>query len=102
MSSIKIRTKRFAENTQIRLLITHPMANGRGKNRQGKPMAAKYITVLSIYHNESKILTSHLSASIAKNPYLDFILKGGAKGDKIEISWVDNLGKTDFASHLIK
>jgi sulfur-oxidizing protein SoxZ len=101
MSSIKIRSKRFKGNTQIRLLITHPMANGRGKDKQGKSIPTKHITVLSIAHNEVNILTSHLSGSIAKNPYLDFLLKGGAKGDKIDISWTDNLNNTDSATHLI-
>jgi sulfur-oxidizing protein SoxZ len=31
--------------------------------------------------------------AIAKNPFLSFKFKGGAKGDKIEITWVDNRGE---------
>jgi sulfur-oxidizing protein SoxZ len=29
---------------------------------------------------------------VAKNPFLAFKFKGGAKGDKIQIAWVDNHG----------
>lgn len=102
MSSIKIRSKRLNGNTQIRLLISHPMANGRAKNKQGVAIPSKYITVLSIMHNESKIVTAHLSGSISKNPYFDFLLKGGESGDKISINWTDNTGETDSAEHTIK
>lgn len=102
MSGIKIRTKRLDGNTQIRLLITHPMANGRGQDKHGKPIPAEHITVLSIAHNGATIMTAHLSGSMAKNPYLDCLLKGGNKGDEISISWSDNLGQADHATQRIK
>jgi sulfur-oxidizing protein SoxZ len=35
-----------------------------------------------------------VGASVAKNPYLAFKFKGGAKGDKIVVSWKDNKGET--------
>ncbi|NCZ29654.1 MAG: thiosulfate oxidation carrier complex protein SoxZ, partial [Betaproteobacteria bacterium] len=31
--------------------------------------------------------------SVAKNPYLQFKVKGGKAGDKISITWVDNKGE---------
>ena len=102
MPSIKIRTKRLKGNTQIRLLISHPMSNGRGKDKQGIAIPPKHITVLSIMHNESEIVTANLSGSISKNPYFDFLLKGGKPGDKISVNWTDNTGKTDSADYLIK
>lgn len=102
ISSIKIRSKRLNGHTQIRLLITHAMANGRGKDRHGNVIPAHYITVLVITHNDLAVLTSHLSASIAKNPYFDFVLKGDNKGDKINVSWTDNLGSTDSVDYIIQ
>jgi sulfur-oxidizing protein SoxZ len=27
---------------------------------------------------------------VAKNPFLSFRFKGGAKGDKVKITWTDN------------
>jgi len=36
---------------------------------------------------------------VAKNPFLAFKFKGGAKGDKIQVTWTDNKGdkRTDEA-----
>jgi sulfur-oxidizing protein SoxZ len=102
MFSIKIRTKRLNGNTQIRTLITHPMANGRHKDKQGKIIPAHHIEELIVKHNDIEIITCHMAGSISKNPYFDFLLKGGAAGDKITISWIDNLGHKDSSDHHIK
>jgi sulfur-oxidizing protein SoxZ len=32
---------------------------------------------------------------VSRNPVFSFRLKGGAKGDKIEVSWLDNKGETN-------
>ena len=102
MSSIKIRTKRLDGNTQIRTLITHPMENGRHKDKYGKLIPAHHIQELWVEHNESKVISCHMAGSISKNPYFDFLLIGGEAGDKITISWVDNLGKSDSNTHTVK
>ena len=31
---------------------------------------------------------------VSKDPYLAFKFKGGAKGDKISVTWTDNKGDT--------
>jgi sulfur-oxidizing protein SoxZ len=102
MSSIKIRTKRLNDTTQIRTLITHPMDNGRHKDKQGKLIPAHHIQQLWVKHNDELITTCEMGGSISKNPYFDFLLNGGLKGDKITISWVDNLGHKDSKTHTIK
>ena len=102
MSSIKIRTKRLDSTTQIRTLITHPMNNGRQKDKQGKLIPAHHIQELTVEHNKEQIITCQMGGSISKNPYFDFLLQGGNEGDEITISWIDNLGKTDAKIHIIK
>lgn len=102
MSSIKIRTKRWQGNTQIRTLITHPMENGRNKDQHEEVIPAHHIQELWIEYKASKIMTCHMAGSISKNPYFDFLLKGGEVGDKIVISWIDNLGQSDSKSHTLK
>ncbi len=102
MSSIKIRTKRLEGNTQIRTLITHPMENGRNKDKQGKIIPAHFIKQLWVEHNDHKVIECQMAGSISKNPYFDFLLKGGKSNDSITISWIDNLGETDTAHHTIK
>jgi sulfur-oxidizing protein SoxZ len=36
-----------------------------------------------------------LGTGISKNPYLTFKIKGAKLGDKVAITWHDNLGNTD-------
>lgn len=98
MSSIKIRTKRLDGKTQIRILIAHPMENGRNKDKQtGILIPAHFIKELTIKHNDNFIVTSNMGGSISKDPYFAFLLHGGAVGDKITVRWEDNQGNTDTA-----
>ena len=103
MSSIKIRTKRKGGNTQIRTLISHPMETGRRKDKDsGELVPAHYIQDLTVKHNDKVVVSSVMGASISKDPYFSFLLKGGEPGDKIIISWKDNLGNTDTEETVIK
>ena len=102
MSSIKIRSKRMDGKTQIRMLIAHPMEHGH--NRDAKTNAlipAHFIQELSVKHNKNLVVSASTGAHISKDPYFAFMLKGGNPGDKITISWVDNLGNRDSQDHII-
>ena len=103
MSSIKIRTKRKEGVTQIRTLIAHPMETGRRKDKDtGELIPANFIQELTVKHNDKVIVSSVMGASISKDPYFAFLLKGGEPGDTISITWQDNLGNTDTAESIIK
>lgn len=47
-------------------------------------------------------MNAYWGGAISKNPYLSFKFKGAAAGDKIKITWVDNMGKGDSAEAAIK
>ncbi|NOQ34313.1 MAG: thiosulfate oxidation carrier complex protein SoxZ [Methylococcaceae bacterium] len=103
MSTIKIRTKRLDGKTQIRTLISHPMEHGRNMDEKtGELIPAHYIQELLVKHNDNIIVNSNLGAGISKNPYFAFMLKGGEVGDKITISWRDNLDNSDSQSREIE
>ncbi len=103
MSTIKIRTKRKDGITQIRTLISHPMETGRARDKKtGEFIPAQFIQQLTIQLNDKAIASAEMGASISKDPYFAFQLKGGEPGDKITISWHDNLGNTDSAESIIK
>jgi sulfur-oxidizing protein SoxZ len=102
MSSIKIRTKQLEEITQIRTLISHPMETGRNKDEQGKLIPVHFIQELTLKHNDKIIASMVMGAGISKNPYFSFKFKGGKAGDKINISWQDNLGKSDSQDKILK
>jgi sulfur-oxidizing protein SoxZ len=35
-----------------------------------------------------------MGISVSKDPFLSFKFKGGVKGGKLVVSWIDNLGDT--------
>ncbi len=103
MSSIKIRMKQQDGNTQIRVLISHPMETGRNKDlKSGKLIPAHFIQELTVKHNDKVVVSGNIGAGVSKDPYFAFMLKGGKVGDKVTISWRDNLGNMDNEEKLIE
>ena len=51
-------------------------------------------------YNGKTVLSAQWGPAISKNPFLSFKFKGGAKGDKVQITWTDNRGdkRTDEAT----
>ncbi len=92
-SSITIRAKQKGEYTEVKLLIRHPMQSGKcDHNAEAEPF---FIQELRCFHQKRLMVTAQLGTTIAENPYFTFRFKGGALGDKIKISWVDNRGNRD-------
>ena len=40
-------------------------------------------------------MEGEISQAVSRNPVFTFRVKGGAKGDKIEVSWLDNRGENN-------
>ena len=103
MASIKIRAKAQDGVTTVKTLMSHPMETGlRKDSKTGEKIPAHHITEVTAEHKGNVIMTANWGGAISKNPYLSFKFKGGAAGDKIKISWVDNMGKGDTAEAAIK
>ncbi len=88
------------EIIQIKTLVSHLMESGQRKDAQGKTIPAWHITQVSATHNGKPVLSAQWGPAVSKNPFLSFKFKGGAKGDKVQVSWVDNRGdkRTDEAT----
>ena len=102
-SSIKIRSKRLAEHTLVRTLIAHPMETGKNKNPEtGELIPAHYIQTLTFAHNGKIMSECQMGFGVSKNPFFSFRLKSANTGDKVSISWIDNLGYHDSREHIIQ
>lgn len=102
MSSIKIRTLRTDDGLELKLLINHPMENGRNRDPlTGKLIGAHYIQELTVALNDQVIITVDMGGSISANPFFSFHLKTAAAGDRIGVRWQDNLGSGDSAEMVI-
>ena len=103
MASIKIRAKAKDGVTTVKTLMSHPMETGlRKDSKTGEKIPAHHITEVTAEHNGNVVFTANWGGAISKNPYLSFKFKGAAAGDKIKVSWVDNMGKGDSAEAAIK
>ena len=103
MATIKIRAKTKDGITTVKSLISHTMESGQRKDsKTGEKIPANHVTEVTAEHNGNKVMTANWGGGISKNPYLSFKFKGGASGDTIKISWVDNMGKGDSAEAPIK
>ena len=81
--------------TDIRVLMTHPMETGQRKDSEGKIVPMHFIQNLTVKVNGKPVIEAQTSQAISRNPVFSFRLKGGAKGDKIEVSWIDNEGESN-------
>lgn len=100
---IKIRAKLKNGVTTVKTLMSHPMETGLRKDKKtGKLIPAHFIQEVTCKHNGATALTANWGGAISKNPYLSFKMNGGASGDTVSVSWVDNKGGSDSAETKIK
>ena len=89
---MRIRAQAAGDKTTVRVLMAHEMETGQRKDAAGKIIPAWFIQEVSAQLNGKTVLTAQWGPSVAKNPFLQFVVKGAKAGDKISVSWVDNRG----------
>jgi sulfur-oxidizing protein SoxZ len=103
MASIKMRANIDGDVTTIKALISHPMETGLMKDsKTGEKIPAHFIQEVVCEHKGNTVLTANWGPAVSKNPYLSFRFTGGASGDTVKLSWVDNKGEKDSAETTIK
>ena len=91
---MKIRANAVGDATEVKVLMNHEMEPGLIKDAQGKTVPAWFIQNVTAAWNGKTVLSAQWGPAISKNPFLSFKFKGGAKGDKVQVTWVDNKGET--------
>lgn len=91
---MRIRAQAAGDKTTVRVLMSHEMETGQRKDASGKLIPAWHITEVSAALNGKTVMTAQWGPAVAKNPFLQFTLKGGKAGDKVSVTWVDNKGET--------
>ena len=96
---MKIRAAMVGDKVEVKVLMSHEMETGQRKDSKGATVPAWFIQNVTATHNGKTVLSAQWGTAISKNPFLSFKFKGGAKGDKIIVTWVDNRGdkRTDEA-----
>ena len=91
---MKIRATLVGDATEVKVLMNHEMETGQRKDAQGQPIPAWFIQNVVATWNGRTVLSAQWGPAVAKNPFLSFKFKGGAKGEKVSITWVDTRGDT--------
>jgi len=96
---MKIRATLTGDATEVKVLMNHEMETGQRKDAQGQTIPAWFIQTIGVTWNGKTVLSAQWGPAVAKNPFLSFKFKGGAKGDKLAVRWVDSRGdqRTDEA-----
>ena len=92
---MKMRATLGSGYTDVRVLMTHPMETGQRKDADGKIIPLHFIQNVTVKVNGKVVMEGEISQAVSRNPVFTFRVKGGAKGDKIEVSWLDNQGETN-------
>ena len=91
---MRIRAQVAGDKATVRVLMSHEMETGQRKDSAGKTIPAWFIQEVSAALNGKPVLTAQWGPSVAKNPFLQFTVKGAKAGDKIAVTWKDNRGDT--------
>jgi sulfur-oxidizing protein SoxZ len=96
---MRIRAQAADGKATVRVLMSHEMETGQRKDSAGNTIPAWHIQQVSARWNGATVMNAQWGPAVAKNPYLQFTVKGAKAGDKISITWLDNRGdkRTDDA-----
>jgi sulfur-oxidizing protein SoxZ len=97
---MKIRANVVGDATEVKVLMSHEMETGQRKDAQGNAIPAWFIQNVTATYNGKTVLSAQWGPAVAKNPFVSFKFKGGAKGEKVMITWTDSRGdkRTDEAT----
>ena len=96
---MRIRAQQKGDTTEVRVLMAHIMETGQRKDSAGNIVPAHHIQTVTATWNGKPVLSANFGPAVSQNPVMNFTFKGGAKGDKVIVSWTDNKGekRTDEA-----
>ena len=92
---MKMRATLAGGYTDVRVLMTHPMETGQRKDAEGKVVPMHFIQNLTVKVNGRTVVDGQVSQAVSRNPVFSFRLRGGSKGDKVEVSWLDSQGESN-------
>ncbi len=96
---MKIRAKFRKDKVEVKMILKHPMESGEIAGRTKK---SHYITHITGTVNGKVVYDVDATSGISKDPFFKFYFTGAKKGDKLEIKWVDNQGKSETKKAKIK
>jgi sulfur-oxidizing protein SoxZ len=100
MGNMKIKAKLKGDIVNVKVMMKHDMLTYDQAKKKGKE--ANFITHITAKVNDKVVYDMSTSQFLSKNPLIKFKFRGAAKGDKLEVTWVDLKGNTKTESKKIK
>lgn len=90
---MRIRAQAQGDKTTVRALVSHEMESGQRKDASGKLVPAWFIQNINASWNGKTVMSAQWGTAVSKNPFVQFVFRGGKVGEKVVVSWVDNRGE---------
>lgn len=100
MKKARIKAKNKKGITKVKAIFKHVMIGEDVAKKKG--IKADYMTNIIAKYNGEVVYDASIGIMLSVNPYVKFSFKGGAKGDKIEITAIDNSGASKVSKGKIK
>jgi len=102
MSLTKIKTRPKDGDTEVLVLINHPMETGmRVDKKTNQKIPAHWIQKLSVELNGKVVADVDMGVAVSKDPLVGIAMKGAKTGDKVKVSWSDNKGEKGGADAIV-
>lgn len=102
--SIKVKASLKKGVVKVKAMAKHDMTTfNQMETKTGNREDANFITQLTATVNGETVFDTSTSQFLSKNPIFKFEFQGiGAKGDTVEMVWIDRKGKTGKGKGKIK
>jgi sulfur-oxidizing protein SoxZ len=92
---MKMRTRAQDGSAELQVLISHPMETGQRTDPKTKEkIPPHFIQKVTVEHNGKLVVTVNTGTAVSEDPLLGFRLKNAKNGDKLKVSWSDNMGES--------
>jgi len=99
----KMKIKKGGDGHDVLCLVKHPMETGLRKDKKtGKVIPAHFIEVMAFQLNGTTVAEALLGQGVSMNPLIGINVIGAKSGDKITVSWNDNMGEAGAAEATVK
>lgn len=91
----KMRTRTAGGETEILVLVDHPMETGRRMDSRTKEtVPPHFIQKMTFSLNGREVAVADLGVGTSRDPLVKVKVKGAKPGDRVKVTWSDNKGQT--------
>jgi len=92
---MRLRAQRQGDRVVVRVLMSHPMENGRRHDEAGRLVPAWHIREVMVQLDGRTVMTAQWGPSVSVDPFLQFHLRGAQTpaGSRLAVTWTDSRGE---------